>query len=186
MKFLLLFIFLLVHQQTDFTINRVEAEKAFDRLQRIRSNPTAYAESLQFPKTISASKLTLRWNDTLARVAEQKALDMAKRQYFSHTDPDGYGINYYIHKAGYTLNEEWLDKKENNNFESLAMNALNGEDGINILITDAGVPSKGHRIHLLGLNNWFDSCTDVGIGFVQDNDSENITYMCVIIAKHNW
>jgi hypothetical protein len=66
------------------------------------------------------------------------------------------------------------------------MNAMSGEDGINMLITDAGVPSKGHRIHLLGLNNWFDSCTDVGIGFVQGNDTENKTYMCVIIAKHNW
>jgi hypothetical protein len=168
------------------TINKEEAQKAFLLLQEIRANPEKYSTMLQFPKTLKTSKVTLKWNDTLAKAAEEKALDMARRRYFSHVDPDGYGMNYRIHQAGYLLNKEWIKNKRDNNFESIAMNMSSGEEAIRKLIIDAGFPSKGHRDHLLGVGDWYGSLTDIGIGFAEiDNDGLE-TYMCILIAKHNW
>ncbi len=60
----------------------------------------------------------LKWNDTLANVAEAKALDIATRQYFGHVDPEGYGMNYFMDKAGYKLDARWLSSKDMNYFES--------------------------------------------------------------------
>ncbi|HRH31346.1 MAG TPA: CAP domain-containing protein [Candidatus Paceibacterota bacterium] len=46
-----------------------------------------------------ASELTV--SDTLTRAAQMKADDMAARQYFSHTSPDGTTPWYWFQKAGY-------------------------------------------------------------------------------------
>jgi uncharacterized protein YkwD len=187
-NYLLIFssLLLLSFQQSEYQVNRDEAQKAFALLQKIRSNPQEYAQVLQLPKDIKASNITLQWNDLLAQAAEKKALDMAKRGYFSHTDPEGYGMNYHIHKAGYTLNKDWIKNKRDNNFESIVMNCEGGEHGIELLIIDAGVPSKGHRKHLLGLDPWNASLTDIGIGYVETTNGGATSYMTVIIAKHDW
>ena len=127
----------------------------------------------------------LRWNDTLARVAEAKALDMATRNYFAHVDPDGYAMNYYINKAGYKLREIWLTKPTANYFESCNAGATSGQEAIKMLLIDNGVPSLGHRIHLLGLDEWSSSLLDIGIGYAHsDGKSTYGSYTCVLIAKH--
>ncbi len=172
----------------DTRINRDEARKAFVYLNQVRENPQKYYKELGYSKNIRVSDKSLRWNDTLAVVAEAKAYDMAKRDYFSHVDPEGFGINHYISLRGYKLNNDWLKNKSDNYFESLAAGSRDGEDAIRQLIIDEDDAKGGyrHRIHLLGLDEWSSSLTDIGIGFAVRPDSEYQTYICVIIAKHDW
>ena len=105
----------------------------------------------------------------------------------SHVDPEGYGMNYFINKSGYKLNAEWLEEKNENYFESLTANTYSGIESIKVLVTDKNVPSLGHRNHLLGLDTWNSTLTDIGIGFSRrESGSTYKTYTCVIIAKHDW
>lgn len=44
---------------------------------------------------------TMRWDDALGRIAGKHSLDMATRNYFGHTSPEGYGYSYRYRKNGY-------------------------------------------------------------------------------------
>ncbi len=171
----------------EIIIDKREAQKAFELLKEIRRNPLNFHEELNYPKNIKPSAVSLNWNDKLAKVAEAKAIDLADRNYFGHVDPDGFGINYFINKSGYSLNASWIKEKKSNYFESLAVNTAGGEQSIKYLIIDAKTPSLGHRKHLLGLDTWNASLTDIGIGFARsETGSKYKTYTCIIIAKHDW
>lgn len=166
-------------------IDKEEAQKAFTFLNKIRSNPAAFADQMPFLAEIGPKPL-LKWNDTLAQVAEAKALDMATRNYVSHVDPDGYGLNYFINKAGYKLNPRWLATKDLNFFESINAGAPSGEAAIRTLLIDKDVPTLGHRKHLLGLDPWTASLHDIGIGYARPvGNAEFKSYVCLIIARHN-
>lgn len=166
-------------------LDREEAQKAFVLLNKIRAAPAAFTEEMPFLAEIDKKHL-LRWNDTLAAVAEAKALDMATRQYMAHVDPEGFGMNHYINKAGYKLNARWLTKKEMNYFESLSAGAPDGETAIRNLIIDKNVPSLGHRKHLLGLDEWNASLYDIGIGYARPVENSRFrSYVCVLIARHD-
>lgn len=168
-------------------VDKEEAKKAFERINQMRADPKAYSKELKISLGNVKPQKALRWNDTLALVAEQRALDMAKRNYFSHVDPSGYAVNYYINKAGYTLNSKWIKNKRENDFESLQAGAASAEEAVKNLIIDQGVSGYGHRKHLLGVGEWNASLVDIGIGFVRAGDKTKFTtYTCVIIAKHDW
>lgn len=186
MKVLFLFLTLCISAKlSPPSIDKEEAEKAFLLLSKIRANPAAFADEMPFLAEIG-SKPLLKWNDTLAQVAEAKALDMATRKYVAHVDPDGYGLNYLINKAGYNLNPKWLAKKELNFFESISAGAPSGEGAIRTLLIDKDVPTLGHRKHLLGLDEWTSTLYDIGIGYARPVDnSPYMSYVCLIIAKHN-
>lgn len=166
-------------------IDKLEAVKAYALLNRIRANPVAYAVELDFRRYQAQVRPALIWNDTLEVIAERKALDMARRDYFGHVDPDGYGINYYIQRGGYPLHPDWLTDPRANYFESLQGGAEDGEQAIKNLILDINVPTKGHRRHLLGTGDWNASLMDIGIGFVRGTVRNKYqSYTCVVIAKH--
>ena len=190
MKYLVILIFLITTSflyKNEIIIDKDEAQKAFDLLVDIRNNPDKYYKELNYKKGLKPSSIQLKWNETLAKVAETKAADMARRNYFGHVDPDGYGINYFINKSGYKLVPEWIKERNLNYFESIAVNYPNGEDAVKMLIIDKNTPSLGHRKHLLGLDNWNASLTDIGIGFCRrESGSKYKTYTCIIIAKHEW
>lgn len=170
----------------DIMLDRNEARQAFEYLNMVRTNPKKYGREFKLNLSNVESKPALIWNDILAKVAEEKALDMAKRNYFSHVTPEGNGINILIHRAGYSLNKEWIKNKKDNNFESIQSGAASAIDAINDLIIDEGVKSLGHRKHLLGIDEWNENLVDIGIGFVRSPNSKYKTYTCVIIAKHDW
>lgn len=114
-------------------------------------------------------------------------MDMAKRDYFDHTDPDGLGPNHHIHRAGYTLHPDWLTQKEANYFESIGGNHPTAIDGVKSMIRGSAATRYGHRRHLLGLDEWNASLHDIGIGYVRvPTGSTYQSYLCVIIAKHDW
>lgn len=169
------------------TVDRSEAKTAFALLNRIRQNPQAYQRELGLNTLTSITKTPLRWNATLAKVAEARALDMARRDYFDHTDPDGIGPNHHIHQAGYSLNPDWLKRKNANNFESIGANHPSAVEGIKAMVIGRNSPGLGHRKHLLGMDEWNGSLHDIGIGYVRSpSGSTYKSYLCVIIAKHDW
>ena len=166
-------------------LDKDEAEKAFKLLNKIRANPGNYLPAMGIREFSKVNTKTLVWNEALAKVAEAKAMDMAKRGYFDHISPEGYSINYYINKAGYKLDPKFLNQRTNNYFESIQAGAESGEAAMNDLILDAGVPELGHRKHLLGMDDWNSSLVDIGIGFVRTGQGAKYrTFTSVIIAKH--
>jgi uncharacterized protein YkwD len=167
-------------------IVKEEAQQAFQLLNAVRTNPEKYYRDLHLNAKLPITKTSLRWNDTLAKVAEAKALDMAKRNYFNHVNPDGFGINYFIQQSGYQLNTDWLKDKKENFFESLASGHDSGIEAVKSLIIDAGDATKGHRDHLLGIGDWDATLVDVGIGFVKCDGGKYPSYTVIIIAKHDW
>ena len=170
----------------DIVINKEEAKKAFVLLNDIRTSPSKYYKDFPFLRSDKIINTRLKWNDTLVRVAEAKAYDMAKRNYFNHVNPDGYGLNYYIRKSGYKLDPAWTKNKAANFFESMAAEITDGEDAIKVLITDKGEPTLGHRKHLLGLDEWSASLYDIGIGYAErEEGSDYSSYVSIVIAKHN-
>jgi hypothetical protein len=123
--------------------------------------------------TLPPDKSFLKWNDTLAKVAEAKALDMARRNYAGHTDPDGHGIDYYLQQSGYALHFNDLSHTGDHFFESLSAGPANGTEAIKKLIADKD------------FSNWGHTGGDIGIGFVKCDVGKYRSYACIIIAKHN-
>ena len=95
-------------------LDKEEAKNAFEFLNKMRTDKYEFYKAMHF--TLFKTMPSLNWNDTLAKAAERKALDMAKRDYFAHVDPDGRAMNYYINEEGYTLRPAWLKSKKDNFF----------------------------------------------------------------------
>lgn len=174
-------------QSSKIITDREQARTAFELLNAIRNNPQKYAKELRLTNIKAVTRTNLVWNEALAQAAEFRAYDMAKRSYFNHTTPEGIGPNYYIAKAGYSLNKDWLKDRSANNFESIAGNHATAEAGIRAFIIGKGSPGFMHRKHVLGMDKWNGSLVDIGIGFTRvPQGSLYKSYLVVIIAKHDW
>lgn len=168
-------------------IDKDEAKIMFNYLQELRQMKAPKSDPLS--KYVKNKKAILNWNDTLAEVAEARAMDLAKHNYFDHVDKKGRAVNYYIAESGYALEKEWTENKRDNFFESLQAGADDGRAAIMDLIIDEGVPGKGHRKHLLGLDDWNEKNVDVGIAFYRPKKEEHCmysSYTVIIIARHHW
>src|SRR5262249_7939979 len=75
------------------TLDRDEARKIGERLNAIRKDPARYGKEIGVDLSDVKPRGELKWDATLAKVAEAKALDMANREYFDHVTPEGKGIN---------------------------------------------------------------------------------------------
>lgn len=169
------------------TVDHRQAKEAYELLNKIRTNPERYKKELRLFNLHKIKRTQLKWNKQLAEVAEYRAKDMAKRSYFDHVSPEGYGPNYFIVEAGYSLNSTWLAKRSANNFESIAANRASATDGIKALIIGKEAPGYHHRTHLLGMDEWNSSLYDIGIGYVKCKGRRPYeSYLVVIIAKHDW
>lgn len=162
---------------------KTEARSAFEYLNSIRQNPPAFSEQIGVDLSRVVPRPALLWNDTLAKVAEQKALEMGEKNYFSHVNKKGNGINILIHEAGYSLPEDWIMNRRSNFFESICAGLETGKGAINELVVDSFDKDKGHRKHLLGMNEFYSDCTHIGIGHVKAAGSQYVYYTVVIIAK---
>ncbi|HEV2948041.1 MAG TPA: CAP domain-containing protein [Gemmataceae bacterium] len=164
-------------------LDRDEARKAFDYLNRIRKEPAKFSKEIGIDLENVKARPALKWNGILAKVAEEKALDMANRDYFGHVTPEGRGINIQIHEAGYALPKDWLKEKDQNFFESISAGTNTGEEAIRNLIVDKDLAAAPHRNQLLGITDFYAECTDIGIGFARNPKSKYRTYMSIIIAR---
>ncbi|MBQ3689129.1 MAG: CAP domain-containing protein [Bacteroidales bacterium] len=170
----------------DNKIENKEVSAAFEYLNAVRQNPSAYSKEIGVDLSGVSEIHALKWNDILAKVAQERAEDMVSRNYFGHTDPDGYGTNIKINNAGYTLDESWYSDKSMNYFESLAAGNAEGKATVIQLINDGGASDSGagHRRHLLGMDDFWGDCYDIGIGKAKGGDYG--TYWCFLIAKHQF
>ena len=121
----------------------------------------------------------LNCDPILAQVARQRALDMGTRKYFSHVNPDGFGPNYLVELAGYSLPDFYNQELTANNIESIAAGYSSAST------TWAGwMASDGHRTHILGLHPFWAEQTDYGIGYAYVPGSPYGYYWVVITARH--
>jgi uncharacterized protein YkwD len=164
-------------------LDRDEARKAFEYLNRIRKEPAKFSKEISINLENVKARPALKWNDILAKVAEEKALDMANRDYFGHVTPEGLGINIQIHEAGYSLPKDWVKEKDQNFFESISAGTNTAEEAIRNLIIDRDLPAASHRKQLLGITDFYSECTDIGIGFARNPKSKYRTYMSIVIAR---
>lgn len=163
-----------------------EAGKALMRyLNQIRSQPKDYVESIGPFMNQLEPMPKLEWNATLAKVAEEKAVDMATRNYFSHVSPEGLGINVLMHRAGYPLPDYMIKVKQSNYFESLSAGHLEPKKVVHDLLVDAQDKRHGHRKHLLGMDEFHVKHRDIGVGFVKAPETKYRSYVCIIIAHSN-
>lgn len=170
-------------KQPDQTkILREPAQEAYKLLNKIRKNPKVYSKEFNINLNEVKPSPELTWDNTLAQEAERKAADMATKNYFAHVDKKGYGMNYYVNKAGYKLPNNWLDNRKNNQIESLGANTEGPDVFIKQLIIDKGVADLGHRKHLLSIGSFFAKNTHIGIGIAYNPDSEYKYYCCILIA----
>jgi uncharacterized protein YkwD len=120
----------------------------------------------------------LTCNPMLAQVARERAADMANRNYFSHTNPDGYGPNYLVQVAGYELPDYYSQTKNANNVESIGAGQITAND-----VWAALRGSAGHRTHLLGEVSFYREQVEYGIGYVYQPGSTYQHYWVIIIAR---
>lgn len=166
-----------------------EMAEALRYLNAVRANPGAYSSDAGADLSDIEPRPALIWNEQLAAAAKRKAQDMANRDYFDHVDPDGLGMNHHINKAGYTLIDSFLKEPSSNFFESLSAGTDTPRSAIINLISDGNEPihaNAGHRLHLLGMKDFWKNCQDIGIGWVTSPSSRYRTYCVVLIAKHSW
>ncbi len=179
---------MIIHDDGDEVSQSDEVQKAYALINKVRKNPSAYSSAMGVDLSGVKKRDTLTWNEILAKVAQAKAEDMANNNYFSHTDLNGYGVNYYVNKAGYEIPAKWYADKTTNYFENIAAGYNTGEATVKQLIYDKGGDnaSAGHRASLLGMTDWTSNCYDIGIGFAYNKNSKYRYYWSIIIAKHNY
>lgn len=110
-------------------------------------------------------------------VAEASAKDMAVRNYFSETTPDGVSANYLLRQAGYQLPASWGTDPTANYVESIAAGSSSAS-----AIWTAWMNSPPHKTHLLAENSFFAAETHYGVGYYYDPNSTYQYYWVVITA----
>ncbi|MBC7227706.1 MAG: CAP domain-containing protein [Thermoflexales bacterium] len=121
---------------------------------------------------------SLTCHPILARVARERAEDMARRGYFSHVTPEGYGPNYLVRQAGYVLPSYYDQAPDANNIESIAAGYPSAS-----AVWNGWMNSSGHRTHLLGLHPFFAEQVEYGVGYAYLPGSPYGYYWVVITAK---
>lgn len=118
----------------------------------------------------------LNCNPTLVEVARKRAQDMAARDYFAHTTPDGYGPNHFVREAGYPLPSRYSVNRSANNVESIGAGYVTAEGVWKDLLN-----SPSHRTHLLGELSFYANQVEYGIGYAKGGSYGH--YWVIITAK---
>ncbi|MFN3555646.1 MAG: CAP domain-containing protein [Bacteroidales bacterium] len=119
----------------------------------------------------------LVFDPVLHRVARERARDMAMRNYFSHTNPDGIGPNHLLREAGYVLPGFYGRRLNDNNVESIGGGYSTAAEAYN-----GWLNSPGHRRHLLGEIDFWRRQTHFGIGYYYNPNSVYQHYWAFITA----
>ena len=122
-------------------------------------------------------RAAMQRDETLSRVARARAVDMAKRRYFSHENPDGVGPNFLVQQARYPLPAHYRTDARGNNVESIGC----GHRSV-AAAWEGWMKSAGHKRHLLATDDFYQDQTRYGIGVHEDADSPFVRYYVVITA----
>lgn len=120
---------------------------------------------------------TMACDPILSQVARERAMDMAQRAYFGHTNPDGHGPNYLVRQAGYGLPTWYSNAQDGNNIESIAAGYTTADS-----VWSAWLASSGHRTHVLAESSFWQSQTQYGIGYYYDPSSPYTHYWVFLSA----
>ncbi len=151
--------------------------------------PTAAAYVLNDEEALLAEYLVndpgqqrpaMQFDPILARLARERAEDMAARNYFAHVNPDGWAANALVLDAGYILPSAWGTELTNNYIESIAA----GFSGVADTWAD-WMDSPPHRAHLLALNAFYQTETSYGVGYAYSATSTYHHYWVVLTAPPN-
>ncbi len=116
-------------------------------------------------------------DDRLTQVARARAMDMAKRNYFDHVNPDGVGPNYLVRQTGYQLPSFWSTSRTANNVESIEAGYMTADDA-----WSGWMASSPHKTHLLATDSFYRDQTSYGVGHYYDANSKYKHYWVVITA----
>jgi hypothetical protein len=122
-------------------------------------------------------RATLMCNAILTQVARERARDMATRNYFGHTNPDGYGPNYLVREAGYPLPDYYSSAPDGNNIESIAAGHPSGMEA-----WSSWMKSPPHKEHLLGETEFYAEQIDYGIGHVYVGHGNTYKHYWVVLT----
>ncbi len=114
----------------------------------------------------------------LDQAAQQKANDMARLGYFSHTSPSGVSANENVRRTGYKL-PDWYPAN-GNNVESLYIGSDCPEDA-----AAAWLASDHHRPHVYGETDFFRNQNCIGVGYAPFPKEEHRGYWVFISAPCN-
>lgn len=107
--------------------------------------------------------------------AQQHAEDMARRNFFSHENPDGIWPNQRVRDTGYELPAEWPNDR--NYCESICAGQPTPQEAWN-----AWMHSESHKTHLLGLTGFFAAQVNVGVGYAHNSGSVYQHYWVIVSA----
>jgi len=153
-------------------------------INRARHNPVAYQQETDMPADLStvAARPPLAVNDQLIASAGHHAEEMAAHNYFGHQSAvTGAWPNAMARAAGYPLPSSWGDNA--NYIESIAAGYSTAASALYALILDQGVPGLGHRNHLLGIDSFFASHREIGVGYGTNDSSLYKTYWAIHSAR---
>jgi hypothetical protein len=122
-----------------------------------RANPAAYGATIGLDLSGVSPAQPLAFNPLLIQAARLHAQDMSARSYFGHTTPEGLNPGQRLSATGFA----WAGWGE-----SIAAGYPSPSSALSALIIDAGIPSLGHRRHLLAIDSYFQTHRQVGIGIV--------------------
>ena len=123
---------------------------------------------------------TVRLDPILCIVARDRAADMAKRDYFSHTNPDGHGVNFLVRRAGYVLPSYYDRSPSGNNLESIGMSTGRPQEMVSLWSK-----SSGHRVHVLGEVPFYRQQSSVGVGVFRSPKAPHYKYYVFLSAPPN-
>ena len=136
-------------------------------LNRARHDPAAYQRENNLPADIALveARPPLAVNANLNASALFHSQEMATHNYFGHQSAvTGDWPNKMVRDHGYPLPD--IFPNTSNNLESLAAGTFfsGADEPLSALIVDEGIPSLGHRKHLLGMGTFNASFREIGVG----------------------
>jgi len=149
-----------------------DEQLVLEMINRARANPTAEGTRLQIDIKEGLSsgdaadvqaKPPLAMNKILLQVARAHSKDMHDNNYFAHNSQNGKSPFQRMTEAGY----QWTSAAENIAYGSGGYSAAALED---LLMVDAGISGRGHRVNLLSLNQ---GTREVGVGFFAGSTGRN-------------
>lgn len=110
----------------------------------------------------------MQHHPVLQFVARRKAADMVARDYFAHTDPDGFAANFIAAQAGYK--HPYVSSPTANSIESIGVRHQNNLSAAAAaqIVFDAWMNSAGHRSHVLGEVAGYAAQTYYAVGYAFD------------------
>lgn len=125
-------------------------------------------------------RAAMQLDPILARIARERAADLAARNYFAHVNPDGFGPNALVREAGYVLPAWWGTAAADNYIESIAAGrntaAATWIDWMN---------SPSHRTHILAIDPFYQNQTSYGVGYAYSANSTYHHYWVILTAPPN-